>query len=118
MVIFQHLIFRECILVKMKIQRYYKNLDNSMPWTEVVLNIVEMILYAATFIFTTAFGLLVSLFLSTTRKNKVGDGLLAKMSSKLIDYIILGPILGFICIITLPSSFLAFVIWVAMCKCK
>ena len=82
------------------------------------MNVMEMILYAATFIFTQAFVLFVSCFLSTTQDKKLGDGFFALMFNKVIDYFILGPVLGFVCIITFPSTFLAFVIWIIMCKCK
>ena len=102
----------------MKIRRYTLNDKTAMPCLEVVLNIIEVILYLGTIIFTTAFGLCVSSYIPTTRDKKLGNGIISIVLSKAIDYIIKGPILGFISLITFPSSLLAFMLWMAMCKCK
>ena len=102
----------------MRIQRFTQNAKNKMSWMEVVLNMIEMVLCAATLIFTTAFGLCTSLYISTTEDKKIGKGFFALMSKKAIDYLIKGPVFGSICIITFPSSLLAFLFWIAMCKCK
>ena len=103
---------------RMKIQRHKINSQYSTSYTETVINGFEFVLYLATLIFTTAFGLFISSFITIKRNKETEKGYVAFVIDKIVDLTIKAPFFGFTCILTLPSSLFAFIIWMILSKCK
>ena len=100
----------------MKVQRHKQNSQRSNPRMEYVIKGIEFMLYLATLIFSTAFGLFISSFI--TIKRPKADGYLAFAFDKIVCYILKAPIFGFISILTFPSSLFAFILWMFLSKCR
>ena len=115
-IIFKFYIKHISFSCRMKVQRHKQNSQRSKPRMESVIIGIEFILYLATLIFSTAFGLFVSSFITIKRPKE--NGYLAFVLDKIVCYIIKAPIFGFISILTFPSSLFAFIIWTLLSKCK
>ena len=77
-----------------------------MPWVDILLTIIDTVLWLATLMFTSSFGLCASYFMSTTNDKKLGY--LTLVLTKGRDYLVKVPSLLFVSIITFPSSVLSF----------
>ena len=102
----------------MKILRHKINTQCSTSYKETVINGIEFVLYIATLIFTTAFGLFISSFITIKRNKETEKGYVAFVIDKIVDLGIKAPFFGFLSILTLPSSLFAFIIWMIVSKCK
>ena len=103
----------------MRIYRYNSKYSEKTSWLEIILNIVDIILYVGTLPFTQLFGLCASCYLSISKikKQTYLKWIDTLELNSINEHFIKGPILALLTLSFLPVGAASFIVWSILSKC-